>query len=133
FYGPDLPRLCDSLYQVMGSLRKNKPDVLPAARRALQCFEPYGEDEQEYARATRWLDETCEGSVIDLLKEVRRSAKTFAGDGREAQFSAEQNALVVKNAEQYYRTMVRGDEQSWNVRDRHMAETLDQLARFHGP
>jgi erythromycin esterase-like protein len=46
---------------------------------------------------------------------------------------AEQNALVVKNAEAYYRTMVRSDNQSWNVRDRHMAETLDRLLRHHGP
>lgn len=133
FYGLDVYSLWDSLYQVAGYLRKNRPELLPAARRALNCFEPYGEDEQQYARATRWLDESCEGPVVDLLKELRRGAKAFAADGREAEFSAEQNALVVKNAEQYYRTMVRGDEESWNVRDRHMAETLDRLMRFHSP
>ncbi len=51
----------------------------------------------------------------------------------EAAFDAEQNALVVRNAERYYRTMVRGGGESWNVRDRHMAETLDRLLDRHGP
>src|SRR5207249_3893362 len=51
---------------------------------------------------------------------------------REAFFAAEQNALVVKNAEHYYRTMIHGDAESWNIRDRHMVETLDRLVNFHG-
>src|SRR5439155_12895108 len=51
---------------------------------------------------------------------------------REARFDAEQNALVVKTAEHYCRTMVRGQAESWNIRDRHMVETLERLMRFHG-
>jgi erythromycin esterase-like protein len=133
FYGLDVYSLWDSLYQVLGYLSKHDPGALPAARRAFQCFEPYGEDVQEYARATRWVDESCEGEVAALLAELRRSARQYPGDGREAHFNAEQNALVVRNAEHYYRTMVRGGPESWNVRDRHMAETLERLTRRHGP
>jgi erythromycin esterase-like protein len=48
-------------------------------------------------------------------------------------FAAEQNALVLKNAEAYYRAMVRGGPESWNIRDRHMAETLERLMHHHGP
>src|SRR5437764_6490072 len=59
FYGLDVYSLWDSLYAVLGYLRKNRPDALPAARRAIACFEPYGEDEQAYARATLWADESC--------------------------------------------------------------------------
>ncbi|MGZ4164232.1 MAG: erythromycin esterase family protein, partial [Tumebacillaceae bacterium] len=54
-------------------------------------------------------------------------------DGREEFFAAEQNALVVQNAEAYYRAMVRGGPESWNIRDRHMTETLERLMRHHGP
>src|SRR5204863_7551161 len=54
-------------------------------------------------------------------------------DGREAHFNAEQNALVVKNAEHYYRTTVRDGPESWNVRDRHMSETLERLMKYCGP
>jgi erythromycin esterase-like protein len=133
FYGLDVYSLWDSLYQVLGYLGKNAPAALPAARRAFQCFEPYGEDVQEYARATRWVDASCEDEVIGLLAELRRSAGGYARDGREAHFNAEQNALVVRNAEHYYRTMVRGGPESWNIRDRHMTETLNRLLRHHGP
>jgi erythromycin esterase-like protein len=133
FYGLDVYSLWDSLYQVLGYLRQHAPSALPAARRAFQCFEPYGEDVQEYARATRWVEGSCEDEVIALLAELRCKARPHPQDGREDHFNAEQNALVVKNAEHYYRTMVRGGPGSWNVRDRHMAETLDRLMRRHGP
>jgi erythromycin esterase-like protein len=71
--------------------------------------------------------------VVALLRQVRARAPAYPEDGREAHFNAEQNALVLKHAEAYYRAMVRGGPESWNVRDRHMAETLDRLARDHGP
>jgi len=126
FYGLDVYSLWDSLYQILGYLGKNAPTALPAARRAFRCFEPYGEDVQEYARATRWVDSSCEAEVVTLLGELRRSMQQFPGDG-ESHFDAEQNALVVQNAEHYYRTMVQGGPASWNVRDHHMMETLDRL------
>ena len=133
FYGLDVYSLWDSLYQVMGYLRKHDPAALPAARRAFGCFESYGEDAQEYARATRWVGASCENEVVTLLSELRHAARQYPDDGRESHFDAEQNALVVKNAEHYYRTMVHGGPESWNVRDRHMAETLERLMRHHGP
>ncbi len=133
FYGLDVYSLWDSLYQVMSYLQKEMPDALPAARKAFRCFEPYGEDEQEYARSTMFAPEGCHKEVISLLREIVQRAPKRDGDGRDGHFIAEQNALVVKNAEAYYRAMVRGGPDSWNVRDRHMAETLDRLLEHHGP
>lgn len=133
FYGLDVYSLWDSLYHVLGYLGKHFPDMLPAARRAFQCFEPYGEDVQEYARATKWADASCEDHVIELLSELRQSAQPFPRDGQDGHFNAEQNALVVQNAEHYYRTMVRGGPESWNIRDRHMVETLNRLMQHYGP
>jgi len=130
FYGLDVYSLWDSLYQVLGYLRKHVPAALPAARRAFQCFEPYGEDVQEYAHATRWVDSSCEDEIVDMLAELRRGARPSRGA---AQFNAEQNALIVRNAEHYYRTMVRGGPESWNIRDRHMTETLERVMQQHGP
>ncbi|MFO0849771.1 MAG: erythromycin esterase family protein [Gemmataceae bacterium] len=132
FYGLDVYSLWDSLYEVMGYLRRTDGSALEAARRAVRCFQPYGEDSHEYARATRWLPETCEQEVVGLLRAMLGRAAA-AGEDRDARFAAEQNALVLKNAEAYYRTMVRGRAESWNVRDRHMAETLDRLFAHHGP
>lgn len=132
FYGLDVYSLWDSLHEVLGYLRKKDPAAFAAARRALQCFEPYGQEAQEYARATLYGDESCHDEVIDLLRRVRAAAELADGDGRDGQFVAEQNALVVKSAEACYRAMVRSDNESWNVRDRHMAETLDRLLTHHG-
>jgi erythromycin esterase len=76
---------------------------------------------------------SCEREAVAVLKELHTRAPRFIEDSRENFFNAEQNALVARNAELYYRTMVRGGPASWNVRDRHMVETLTRLMRHHGP
>jgi erythromycin esterase-like protein len=80
------------------------------------AFEPYGGQAQDYARASRWLDASCENEVVALLSELRRSARAASpqGVGPDERLDAEQNAVVVKNAERYYRAMVRGGPESWN-------------------
>lgn len=133
FYGLDVYSLWDSLHSLMAYLRRSRPEAFEQAVHAFRCFEPYGEDPQEYAWATRFVDASCEDEVVALLAEIRRGAPHYADDGRESDLNAEQNAIVVKDAEHYYRTMVHGGPESWNIRDRHMVETLERLMRHHGP
>jgi erythromycin esterase len=132
FYGLDVYSLWDSMRVVMEYLQRIDPKFAAAAKRAYNCFEPYAEDVQEYARATALVPTSCEDEAISVLRELRSKAPQFREDGREGFFNAEQNALVAKNAELYYRTMVRGGPASWNVRDHHMVETLDRLVDHHG-
>jgi len=131
FYGLDVYSLWDSLHAIAGFLASRDGAALERLAAALRCFEPYGEDVQAYARATRFVDESCEDEVVALLRSLQEERQRL-GDGA-AFFDAEQNALVAKNAEAYYRTMVRGGDASWNLRDAHMAETLERLLRHHGP
>lgn len=131
FYGLDVYSLWESLERVLGYLTKNQPDALDAARRAHRCFQPYGEDPQRYAWATRMVPESCEGDVVDLLVEMHRGGAGIDGDP-EAAFDALQNAEVLAGAELYYRTMVQANAESWNIRDTHMADTLDRLMKHHG-
>src|SRR5437868_3500303 len=78
FHGLDVYSLWDSLYAVLGYLRRVDPAALDAARRALRCFEPYGEDVQEYARATaRLVPASCEDEVVALLAQMRRKAPAY--------------------------------------------------------
>ncbi len=133
FYGLDVYSLWESLSAVVDYLERVDPDAAMAARRAYRCFEPYRQDVQEYALATAFTPASCEDEVIAMLTELRASAPTYEQDGQEAYFNAEQNALVVRDAERYYRTMIRADAESWNIRDRHMVETLDRLMAHHGP
>ena len=68
--------------------------------------------------------------VAQLIVLQRRAGELANRGGQTAEdeyFYAEQNARLVKNAEEYYRSMFRGRVSSWNLRDRHMAETLEQL------
>lgn len=133
FYGLDVYSLWDSLYQVMGYLHRLSPLSLEGAvRQVYRCFEPYGEDVQSYARATALVPATCEKEVVELLRELRAQALTIRRADPEAYFVAEQNAIVLKNAEAYYRAMVRPGPESWNIRDHHMVQTLERLMRHHG-
>jgi erythromycin esterase-like protein len=133
FYGLDVYSLWDSMREVTQYLDRVDPEAARRARRAYECFAPYEEDEQQYARATALVPVSCEGAVVKALAELRKQAPTHEADGdREAYFEAEQNAIVARNAELYYRTMVRGGASSWNVRDGHMVETLERLMALHG-
>jgi len=82
------------------------------------------------------LSKTCEEEVIGQLLELQRRAGDYTRrDGRDAEdelFYAEQNARLVKNAEAYYRAMFLEEVSSWNLRDRHMAETLEALVAHLG-
>ena len=133
FYGLDVYSLWESMHAVVEYLEAIDPALARGARGAYRCFEPYGEDVQEYARATAIVPTTCEREAVAVLAALRGKATEFREDGRDAFFNAEQNALVAQNAERYYRTMVRGGPTSWNVRDAHMVETLERLMRHHGP
>lgn len=127
FYGLDVYSLWDSLAEILGWLGEHEPDALPAAMRAWECFLPYSEDPHRYAWSTRIVPQTCEGDVVSLLVEVRRRARP--DDLRDDEvFDTVQNAEVAAAAEHYYRIMVRGDRESWNIRDTHMVDTVDRLS-----
>lgn len=135
FYGLDLYSLYSSIEAVLNYLNKIDPEAAKRARNRYSCFEQFREDTQAYGyAATFGITETCEREVVSQLMELRRRAADYASrDGRVAQdefFFAEQNARLIKNAEAYYRTMFRGRVESWNLRDRHMAETLDALVNY---
>ncbi|WP_433862083.1 erythromycin esterase family protein [Streptomyces sp. L7] len=135
FYGLDVYSLWESLEAVIDWLAANSPDDVPTALRAWRCFEPYGEDPQGYAWATRLVPMSCEPDVIALLTSVREHAgRLGAGfDDDESRLDVLQNALTAADAEHYYRIMLQGDRESWNVRDIHMADTADRLAERAGP
>lgn len=132
FYGLDVYSLWESMRALMAYLAEHEPEAVDAARAAWRCFEPYGEDPQEYARATRLVPTSCEDEVVSLLAQLPRDAAA-ADDDEDARFDAEQNAAVAVDAERYYRAMVRGGTQAWNLRDTHMADTVDRLLRHGGP
>lgn len=135
FYGMDLYSLHASMEAVMRFLRKVDPEAAHRAARRYGCFGLSGDDPQRYGyAASLGLSASCEAEVVAQLVELRASAAAYARrNGRLAAddpFYAEQNARVVANAERYYRAMFGNHVSSWNVRDRHMTDTLGELAAF---
>jgi erythromycin esterase-like protein len=131
FYGLDVYSLWDSMQTMVGYLEKEDQQAAASVRKAIACFEPFNENEHAYARSSL-SGHRCKDEVIALLKEIRMKARFLDGD-REAGFNTEQNALIAVNAEKYYSSMIGFDNESWNIRDRHMMETLQRLMKFHGP
>src|SRR2546428_2127871 len=132
FYGLDLYSLNHSIQTVLEYLDKVDPEAARRARYRYSCFEDFGDDAQAYGYAAGFgLTQSCEREVVEQLVELQRKASEYARmDGRVAEdelFFAEQNARLIKNAEQYYRTMFGGRVSSWNLRDRHMFQTLEAL------
>jgi erythromycin esterase len=132
FYGLDVYSLWESLDSIISYLDKVDKNAKETAMNALRCFEPYNDKEGiAYAHASKVMPATCEREVLTLLMEITRKIPQYNTD-HEAVLSAEQNAYVIADAEKYYRTMMKFGPDSWNIRDRHMVETLERLMAFHG-
>lgn len=133
FYGMDLYSLHASIRAVLAYLEREDPEAWQRARSRYACFDHHGEDSRAYGYAASFgLKASCEDEVIQQLREMnRRVADRMAvssGD-RADLFYAQQNARLVRNAEEYYRTMFHGRVSSWNLRDSHMVETLQALEK----
>jgi erythromycin esterase-like protein len=135
FYGLDLYSLHASMRAVIEYLDDNDREAAQRARERYACFDHVQGDPQQYGlQAHIGIGPKCETEVVAQLVELQlrklaRSGRSPAGD---AWFHAVQQAHVVRNAEQYYRAMFAGRSASWNLRDTHMADTLDLLADHLG-
>jgi erythromycin esterase-like protein len=133
FYGLDLYSLFTSIQAVLSYLDGTDPDEARRARARYACFDHAKEDSQAYGYGASYgLNPSCEDEAVQQLREMNRRAasmSTTQGLERDELFYAQQNARLVQNAEEYYRTMFRGRVSSWNLRDSHMAETLQALER----
>jgi erythromycin esterase-like protein len=132
FYGLDLYSLYASIDAVISYLDLVDPDAARRARERYACFGAADQEGQVYGRRVDLgVSPSCEEEAVRQLLELRNRAADLARrDGRVPEdefFHAEQNARLVLNAEEYYRTMFRGRISSWNLRDRHMADTLEAL------
>lgn len=133
FYGLDLYSLFTSIDEVLHYLNKVDPEAARQARARYACFDHYDDDSQRYGYSVGFgMSSTCEDGVVAQLRDLNARATDYlqcnGADAADAFFHAQQNARLVVNAEHYYRTMFRGRVSSWNLRDRHMADTLDALA-----
>ena len=134
FYGLDLYSLFSSIEAVVGYLEEVDPDAARLARERYGCLSPWQGDAATYGRAAlsgRYRE--CENEVIAMLQDLMNKRLEYAAQDGHRFLDAAQNARLIANAERYYRIMYYGSRQSWNLRDRHMFETLESLLEFRGP
>ncbi|WP_404365671.1 erythromycin esterase family protein [Marinobacter sp.] len=132
FYGLDMYSLYESIHSVLEYLDKVDPEAAKAARESYNCLD-HTSDEQEYGYGVMLgRRPSCENEVVKQLMNIRGSAMEYVRKGgmmsEDEHFQAEQNARLIRNAERYYRTMFTGRISTWNLRDKHMSDTLEALS-----
>jgi erythromycin esterase-like protein len=130
FLGLDLYSLYSSATMVLRYLQKNDPSAAKRAAQVYDTFMRFGDDTQSYGyAASMGLTPSCEAGCIKVLQDMHsRASEYLRRDGYVGQdelFFNTVNANVVRNAESYYRAMFSSRDNSWNLRDTHMVDTLD--------
>ena len=133
FYGLDLYSLFNSAQATIDYLETVDADLARIARERYGCLSPWGDDPAAYGRAAiTGAYRDCEDEVVAMLADLMRKRQDLAHRDGARFLDAAQNAALVAHAERYYRLMYYGSRASWNLRDDHMFETLQNVMRFHG-
>jgi erythromycin esterase len=129
FYGLDVYSLYESIDEVIKLLKQIDPSLATKVQEYYSCLDPFRQDEKAYVRSLLKFPEGCEKEVTQALKSILETRMTRDADD----LDVIQNARIISNAEKYYSTMISEEEDSWNIRDKHMMETLDSLLEHYGP
>jgi erythromycin esterase-like protein len=134
FRGLDVYSLRSSIAAVLNYLDRVDPAEAALARRRYGCLTPWQAEPAWYGRVVlRGEQDPCENAVVAQLQDLLDRRLEYAARDGEAYFDAVQNARIVHAAERYYRIMYRGSTESWNLRDRHMFDTLRRVMAARGP
>ena len=133
FFGLDLYSLGGSMRAVIDYLDTVDPEAAQVARARYGCLKPWSREPQDYGRMALSAGfAVCEQPVIRVLQDLLSSRLSYSAKDGETFVDAAQNARLVRNAEAYYRAMYYGASEAWNLRDRHMFETLEQILTWRG-
>ncbi|HYU10967.1 MAG TPA: erythromycin esterase family protein [Stellaceae bacterium] len=133
FHGLDVYSLGASIEAVLRYLDRVDPKAAQAARQRYGCLTPWQDEPAAYGwAATHGKKDPCEDQVAAELNDLLTHRLDYIRNDGEAFFDAAQNARIVRSAERYYRLMYRRSAESWNLRDRHMFDTLQALLRVGG-
>jgi protein-L-isoaspartate(D-aspartate) O-methyltransferase len=133
FFGLDLYSLFSSIQVVLQYLDRVDPTAARVARRRYACLTPWEADPAAYGHAAiSGRYRVCEREAVAMLRDLVARRVDYAQRDGDAALDAVQNARLIANAERYYRAMYYGSNESWNLRDQHMFDTLESLLEFHG-
>ncbi len=134
FYGLDLYSLYNSVGAIISYLEEVDQELAMIARHRYGCLSPWEADPSAYGHAAlTGAYHNCEPQVTKMLTDLHSKRQEYALHDGERFLDAAQNAQLVTNAERYYRIMYYGSRASWNLRDSHMFDTLQNVMEFNGP
>jgi protein-L-isoaspartate(D-aspartate) O-methyltransferase len=134
FYGLDLYNLRSSIAAVLEYLDRVDPETARLARDRYGCLSPWQRDPTAYGEAALGAGfKACEKAVVEMLQELLKNRLSYLKRDGEEWLDVQQNARLIAAAEEYYRTLYYGSTSSWNLRDRHMFETLQAILAARGP
>lgn len=131
FYGLDLYGLWDSLTAAVNYMQGANPDIAKIARELYKCFEPHKQILDGHSWSITQVPESCQDEVTRFLSSLEHLPPAGAGLAAEEKLNAEQSALAAIDAERYFRNILRGDPEAWNLREEHMANTFFRLLNFY--
>jgi protein-L-isoaspartate(D-aspartate) O-methyltransferase len=133
FFGLDIYNMNASIHAVIGYLERVEPAAAKVARQRYGCLTPWQRDPAAYGQAALTAGYAqCEAPVTAVLRDLLQKELKYAANDADSFLDAEQNARLVASAERYYRAMYYGTAESWNLRDRHMFATLENLLAWRG-
>lgn len=134
FYGLDIYNMSDAIAAVLAYLDRVDPQAAAVARERYGCLTPWQNEPATYGRAVLTSGyRECEEAVVRQCRDLLEKRLSYAVDGDGAFLDAVQSARLIAAAEKYYRIMYYGGAESWNLRDRHMFQTLEHLLEAKGP
>ncbi|WP_300178408.1 protein-L-isoaspartate(D-aspartate) O-methyltransferase [Bradyrhizobium sp.] len=133
FFGLDIYNMNASIEAVIGYLDRFDPEAAAIAKERYGCLTPWQRDPATYGRAALTTGYAkCEQPVLLALRDLLNKQLEYGSQDRDSFLDAAQNARLVASAERYYRAMYYATAESWNLRDRHMFETLNNLMEWRG-
>lgn len=130
-YGMDIYGIHEALESAIDMLKETDPENARNCKEALKTFVPYEEESADKSEI-KFVSKSCEGHVFRLLKQITDKRKLYSNDP-EAELHSSRIEALITHAETYYKTLMSSDRlESWNIRDKHMMDTLDALLDFHG-
>ncbi|KAE9370586.1 hypothetical protein N431DRAFT_509811 [Stipitochalara longipes BDJ] len=131
-YGLDLYNMGASVRTVINYLDHVDPKMGMVARKRYGELERWVKHPQEYSFGSLLgAFKDCRTDVISVLKELLRNSIEYSShiEDKDEFRSSEQNARLIKDAEEYYTALYFSSTESWKLRDSHKFEiqrVLDQ-------
>ncbi len=127
FYGMDVYGQWEAMDDLLAYAELFIPDHFETIASKVHCFAHFDRDEWMYARATAQLNYSCQQEMEELVNLLADLRNELEDNNKYAYFRAKQNALVVKNAEDYFRLAITGNNDSWNSRVDHMWLSIKRI------